>query len=421
VLTALGAPTLRTVGDNAFIGLALLSGVLTAVAARVATSVPPREGLAIILLVGLALRLLVLPVEPLLSNDIYRYVWDGRVQAAGINPYRYVPADPALIALRDEAIFARMNRADYAVTIYPPIGQAFFFLVTRFGESVTVMKAAFVVCEAVTVAVVISLLRRLGRPATLVVAYLWHPLPVWEIANNGHVDALMIALIMVGIWIAIRGCALGGAFAVALAVLAKPFAILILPALWRPFDWRMPALVLGTAAAAYVPYLSVGTGVLGFLTTGYAAEEKIDSGEGFWVLLGWRALFGVRSGDVAVYGALALAALGTLALRTAFRRQRTPATVLSDVNALVLVFLFLLSPNFPWYFLIAVPFLALVGGAPAWVVTIAALMLGNDINPDDPNVSFEIRDTAFNLLFLTAVVVAWVRRPRSVPGGVGGT
>jgi hypothetical protein len=293
----------------------------------------------------------------------------------------------------------------------------FFFLVTRLGESVTVMKAALVGTEAVTVAVTIGLLRRLGRPATLVVAYLWHPLPVWEIANNGHVDALMIALMMLGIWIAVRGWALRGALVVAMAALVKPFAILVLPALWRVFDWRMPSLVLTAAAAAYLPYLSVGAGVLGFLTTGYVSEERIDSGDGFWALVAWRAVFDTRSGDVAVYGALALLVLGGLALRAASRRERTAATVLSDVNVLVLAFLFFLSPNFPWYFLMATPFLALVGGTAGWVATIGAFILSNDAVPGDLHIPFELRDAAFNILFVLAVLLAWagkwsaLRRP----------
>ena len=84
--------------------------------------------------------------DPLLSSDIYRYVWDGRVQAAGINPYRYFPAHEALAFLRDGTIFPHINRAEFAVTIYPPVAQFFFFVVTRIGESVTVMRFALLGC-----------------------------------------------------------------------------------------------------------------------------------------------------------------------------------------------------------------------------------------------------------------------------------
>ena len=65
---------------------------------------------------------------PLLSSDIYRYVWDGRVQRAGINPYRYLPDAPQLAFLRDPAVFPNINRAEYAPTIYPPTAEALFAL-----------------------------------------------------------------------------------------------------------------------------------------------------------------------------------------------------------------------------------------------------------------------------------------------------
>ena len=93
------------------------------------------------------MRLALLFVEPYLSTDIYRYVWDGRVQAAGINPYRHVPSAPEVAHLRDAAIFPNINRADYAVTIYPPAAQAIFLAVTRLGESVVAMKLGLLAFE----------------------------------------------------------------------------------------------------------------------------------------------------------------------------------------------------------------------------------------------------------------------------------
>jgi hypothetical protein len=193
------------------------------------------HSLWLIVAVAIGLRGAVLALDPLLSSDIYRYVWDGRVQATGINPYRYVPADPALAALRDATIYPRINRADYAVTIYPPVAQMFFFIVTRIAESVTVMRVAFLACDVVTATAIWLLLRRLGRPATRLVPYLWHPLPIWEIANSGHIDALMVALMMTGLWLLIGGKELRGVAMIAAGALAKPFAVLALPACWRPW------------------------------------------------------------------------------------------------------------------------------------------------------------------------------------------
>src|SRR5262245_65986180 len=93
---------------------------------------PERAGsgraLATILLVGVGMRCLLLPGTPV-SNDLFRYIWDGRVQAAGINPYLHVPSEEMLTPLRDAAIYPYINRADYAPTIYPPTSQVVFYLV----------------------------------------------------------------------------------------------------------------------------------------------------------------------------------------------------------------------------------------------------------------------------------------------------
>jgi hypothetical protein len=350
-------------------------GILAIIAMRVAERTSTNQALILIFGVAIVLRIVLLFIEPLLSTDIYRYVWDGRVQAAGINPYRFVPADAALSALRDEAIYPRIYRADYAVTIYPPVAQFFFFLVTRVSESITMMKLALLGCEAVTVFVIWALLEKLGKPVTCIVAYLWHPLPMWEIANSGHIDALMVALMMLGVCLALRAQPLRGAAVVALAALAKPFALMALPPLWRAWDWKMPLLVVAVLALCYAPYLSVGTGVLGFLTTGYLQEESLASGNAIWPLAAWRSLFGIVRGDVAAYWSIVLLAVGAVALVASHRQPRSAETVLADINKLLLAALLLISPNYPWYFLAIVPFVALHGGAPVWTASIAVLLL----------------------------------------------
>ncbi len=121
---------------------------MTIAATALAPSVPERGGLILILAMAVAMRLLVVGEDPLLSTDIYRYVWDGRVQAAGINPYAFVPADEALKSLRDSAIYPNINRADYAVTAYPPVAQMFFFAVTRISETLTAMRLAMVAARS---------------------------------------------------------------------------------------------------------------------------------------------------------------------------------------------------------------------------------------------------------------------------------
>jgi hypothetical protein len=345
-------------------------------AAALAPSVPERWGLIVIVAMAVAMRLLAVGQEPFLSTDIYRYVWDGRVQAAGINPYAFVPADDALASLRDAAIYPNINRADYAVTAYPPVAQMFFFAVTRISETLTAMRLAMVACEAVVVAVLIDLLRRIRLPVTAVVAWAWHPLVIWEIANNGHADALMVALLMIGVWLLVCNRRVAGAVAVALAALVKPYAVVALPAFWRPWDWRAPAAAVATAALCYLPYARAGSGVLGFVTTGgYLSEEGFTDGGGYWLVALVRAAIGDLPGLTIAYVALGLAFMVWLVLRGLSRTPETPQQVLLHIGALLMAALFVLSPNYPWYFLAVVPFMALGGGAPAWAMTLAAILL----------------------------------------------
>jgi hypothetical protein len=364
---------IRTRGYGVFIPAAAASGFLTIAAARLSATVPARPGLLVVLGFALAMRLLLVGDEPFLSTDLYRYIWDGRVQAAGINPYLYVPADPALAALRDAAIYPNINRADYAVTAYPPLAQMFFLLVTRIGETLTVMRLAMVACEIAIVAVLIDLLRRRGLPVTAVVAYAWHPLAIWEIANNGHVEALMVALLMLGVWLLLYARPLAGAVAIALAALIKPYAVFVLPAFWRRWDWRVPLAVIAAIVLCYVPYLGAGRSVFGFLT-GYVAEEGIASGEGIWLTLLIQTLIGKIPGLTPIYALVAAIIMIRLALR-ASRADATPGETIPDVILLLTAGLFLMSPNYAWYFLVLVPLIPLGAGAPAWALTLGAFLL----------------------------------------------
>jgi hypothetical protein len=389
-------------GDNAFMALTIPAGLLTIAATAQAERTPTTRALWLILGVAIGLRAYVLLFDPLLSSDIYRYVWDGKVQATGINPYRYVPADPALASLRDGTILPHINRATTAVTIYPPVAQFFFLIATRIGENVTVMRLALVGCEAVTVAVVALFLRRTNQPVTRVVAWLWHPLPLWEIANSGHVDALMVALMLLGLWIAMSGRALRGAVLIVFSVLVKPYVAPVLAGIWRPWDLKMPLVVIAVVALCYLPYLSVGWGVLGFLTQGYLGEEGISAGNDIWLLALWRLAFGEHRGDVVVYIAMAALVLLFAGLAVARGGDRPVASRLADINRLLLLTLLLLSPNYPWYFLVVAPFVALYGSLPNWFVSIAALLLTEQLDWD-----FYIPRMVTKSILFGGLVLAW--------------
>jgi hypothetical protein len=377
-LTAAGPRLHLTYGGWAMILIFAAGGAGSLLALRIADGTDLRRALIVILAGAALMRLGLLLVEPYLSTDIYRYVWDGRVQAAGINPYRFVPAAPELAHLRDAAIFPHINRADYAPTIYPPAAQAVFLAITRLGESVVAMKLGLLALEAVLVAVLLGLLGRLGQPLTRVAVYAWHPLPIWEIAGSGHIDIAMCMLLMAGLLFFLHGRTLIAGALVTLGALVKPTALLALPVLWRPWNWRLPLTVALTAVLAYLPYLSVGRGVLGYLG-GYIDEEGLASGRGFNVLWLLESVAGPVPGAARIYVAFAAAAMIGLALAVGFRRDRSGEAALAGLGWLLVAFLVLASPHYPWYFLVLVPLLAIRPSATAWVLTLAAPLLYDSV------------------------------------------
>src|SRR3989442_6229653 len=152
-------------GITWFIRLAVVQGVLYFAAAWVVWRARASGStLVVVLVFGALFRLSILFAPPLLSDDVYRYVWDGRVQAGGINPYRYIPEDEAVSRFRDEAIYPDINRRDFAPTMYPPLAEAIYLLTTRISESVTWMKATMIVFEGVTMWALMSLLASFGLP-----------------------------------------------------------------------------------------------------------------------------------------------------------------------------------------------------------------------------------------------------------------
>jgi alpha-1,6-mannosyltransferase len=412
-LTAAGPWLHQRFGGYGFWVLVVVSAAAAAWAAMVAAELGQRHALMVVLATAAALRLVLLFSDPLLSSDIYRYVWDGRVQAAGINPYRHVPAAPELAALRDDAIYPNINRADYAPTIYPPVAQMIYLAVTRFGETLPVMKLGLLTFEALGIWCLIQILQMLGQPAARVAAYAWHPLPVWEIAGNGHADAAMLGLMLLALWVHLTGkVTLAGALAT-FAALVKPIALLALPVFWRPWTIKLPAVVLGLAALCYLPYLSAGWGVLGFLP-GYISEEGFSASRGFRYLGLLERVAGPMPNAGLVYVGLAGLILAALALRISFRTDRSPEASVRALGLLVMAFLVLLTPHYPWYYLAIAPFLVFGWWTTPWLLTAGGFVL-YDVIPGDALPSFEVRDGLFRLAGLATLAYDYLRNRKTRP------
>ncbi len=349
----------RSIGDplhvDLFVGvLGLAVLVYFSVVRLVLLRAQPQRAIWLVLGLALIMRVVLITNPLLLSSDIYRYVWDGRVQAAGINPYRYIPADPALTALQDRAIYPNINRRTYARTIYPPAAQVVFAIVGRISQTVIAMKLAMLACEVIAIFCLLRLLALARLPPERVLIYAWNPLVLWSFACDGHVDAIAVGLLAVALLcraerrFGAAGAVLGG------AVLAKFLPIVVAPAFLRGGTFWRPALAgLAVILVLYGLYISAGSHVLGFLGA-YDQEEGFHDGSGFWLLAGLGDVMPLPRGASAIYIACVAAGLGLVTL--AILRRQVAGTV-ADVTQLCRDTAILagcamggLSPHYPWYF-----------------------------------------------------------------------
>ena len=312
------------------------------------------RALATILIVGVAMRCLLLPGTPV-STDLFRYIWDGRVQAGGFNPYLYIPSDAAVSDLRDSAIYPNMSRADYAPGIYPPTAQIVFYLITRISEAPIAMKAAMVAFEGLAVWAMLQLLALRGLPRSRILLYAWHPLPLWEFARSGHVDIVAIAFLLLAFLATGRRSPILAGVALGAGALVKYFHVVTGPALYKRWDWRLPLAFVVTVAVLYLPYIGVGAKVFGFLG-GYMSEEGLDRGSGifWWQLIG--AFVSLPQQAFSFYlgaGALVMAVLALVVVM----RARRPDADLAGAMLLAVTFTLLVAPHYAWYFAWLVPFL----------------------------------------------------------------
>ena len=349
---------------------------------------------------AIVFRLSILFAPPYLSDDIYRYVWDGRVQAAGINPYRYIPAAPELAHLRDETIYPKINRKDWAHTIYPPAAQAVFFVTTRISESVTWMKATMLLFELVTFWAVAQLLALLGRPRQLLLMYAWHPLVVWEFAGSGHLDAISIAFIALAFLAWQRKSDLGAGFSLACATLVKLFPVVLVPTVLKRDRWRIAPVFAATIIIGYLAYLSVGpTAVFGSLP-GYTQERGLLTGQQFYALsLAHKLGMELPSLAYLIAVMLVMSALGLWVLLKGRRKDYLKhALVLATATTV------LFAPHFSWYFCWLVLFLCFTPRLSIFYLTIASFLLYATWLGDSPDEMFVIN----SLIYLPALLIGIV-------------
>jgi hypothetical protein len=331
----------------------------------------------IILIVALTARLICVAAPPFLSTDVYRYVWDGKVQLAGINPFRYIPADSHLAFLRDGSIYPNINRRETAHTIYPPGAQGIFLAIARVRATVPFMKLSLVGFEALTCFILLKIFRILGLPREQVVLYAWHPLCFWEIASSGHIDAAALTFLTLAVYARLKDRPGQTGLWLGIATLTKMYPAALLPAFFQNakcprYKWKMPAMFAIVVGLGYTCYSSVGSSVFGYLP-GYAQEEGLESGDRYFLLGFVNRTFHLTASPWIYLGVAAatMVALSIWALRQGNRHYAFIFSAL--VIATVLNILY--SPHYPWYFLWLLPYAAIVPWRPAFYLLAASTYL----------------------------------------------
>ncbi len=337
--------------------------------------------------VAILARGLLVFAAPTLSDDMYRYIWDGRVQAAGLSPYAYPPGAPEVAGLHPPAdpIWPHINRKG-AVTIYPPGAELFYAAVYgAHPDSVFVTKAVLVGVDLANCLVLLLLLQRLGLSPLRTLIYAWAPLPIIEFGGSGHIETLGILLTLLGLLVgvvAVQGAAAGGrragpallaGAALAGAVLVKLIPLLLLAAWARRFGLKVLAWCVGLVGAITLGYLvAYGGHVSPFLVT-YLRDESGNAPLYYALRYGIAPLIGLSDGLIRL--ALFVGLAGT-ALAVALWRERDRYHFIGKSFILVAAYL-LFTPNAQqWYGTWLLAFVPLFLGAGGLTLTGGATASG---------------------------------------------
>ena len=340
--------------------------------------------LSAVILFAVVFRVELVAQRPFLSSDIYRYVWDGRVQSAGINPYRYPPQAEELRELRDDRIFPNITEEDRTwFSAYPPAAQAVFLAVYKLFPTVSGFKLAMSAFDLITVILIMLTLAAAGIDPARAIIFAWHPLVVFETAHSGHVESVYIAFIAVALWASSRGSRVLTGVGLALATAVKFYPALLLPVffvtseyvssggesrderrgtlrlrslanLWSVSNLNMLGAFVATIVAVYLPYVGAGGNMFGFLDDYVKGEGFGEGGSRYFLLKLLREVIPVPTLVFLIPAALLLLAL---AVKQMLVTKRDVADVARGAIVLIGAYLLVTTPRYAWYYVWLVPFL----------------------------------------------------------------
>ena len=347
-------------GDPSFIIWLATAGIVYLLALRELFATPkfPKQVIILGLLFAAVWHLLFLLQPPGADDDIHRYVWDGRVQRLGYNPYLLVPSDPAIADLHT-AETRTLNNPDVP-SPYPAGAQLFFRAVTAIHESIFALKTAFVICNLAVVLVLLNVLRSSRQATHWILAYAWNPLLATEVAGSGHVDIVGVLLLLISVAALWRKWRAVAAVAFALAVAVKFLPIVLVPLYWRRLRVRDALLGVLVFALLYFPFLDQGRIPIGSLGT-YVQSFRFN-GPLFAML---ERIFAPRL--VAVFAVLV--GVGT----AVWLRRRYKELSVAAFAWPMAASLFFAPVVYPWYLVWLLPFMRSTATLPLSIWTLSII------------------------------------------------
>lgn len=315
-------------------------------------------------LIGAAifLRLLFLFVTPNLSNDYFRFIWDGRILAHGNNPFLYLPSEINGTAFAGNSnltseLFNGLNSKPY-YTCYPPVHQLVFGISSFFSPnnvsgSILVMRLFIILSEIGTIILLIKLLKQFGMKENLFAVYALNPLVIVELTGNLHFEVLVIFFLLLSFYFLNQQKTVLSASAFSLAAGIKLLPLIFLPLIIKKLGWKrgllFSSLVIGLVALMFIPFSGKEL-INNFLSSIDLYFQKFEFNASIYYLVRWLGYHATGYNIIATTGIvlsiITFAAVVTIAI---FSDAGDKGSIFQAMLfSLTIYFLFATTVH-PWY------------------------------------------------------------------------
>ncbi len=419
------------VQQSEFGRIALSFGLLFAMYALVLLRLKTEKEVAFFVGVAVLCRLILVFSMPLLSDDYFRFIWDGRLAIQGIHPFDALPSTYAQQGFQveglDAELYSRLNSPDYH-TIYPPVAQAIFavscFIFPQHIEwSAGMMKLLLFAMECGSIWLMCRLVRRFGMALKCVLLYALNPLVIVEITGNLHFEGAMVFFLLLSLWWGVQSRPVLSAGAMALSVASKMVSLLALPFIWRLMGWKRAMgyyVVFGILSLLLFAPLLNGIFLQNFAQSLSLYFRQFEFNAGLFNIVQWLGYIITGKNQLPLIGPLlALMAALAIGLQVIARDKVTWKTLPVALLFAVCTWLLCTTTMHPWYLCLPVALSVFCSYRFAiWWSALAVLSYHKYMSPGQPEISWII---AIEYAVVMGIMIWELARMRQARMGSGGS